>query len=66
MPEIRWQKSSFSGSNDGGSCVELATGGPGLRHLRESDDPGVVLALDEEKLRALLIAVKAGRFDHLS
>ncbi|MFJ8432616.1 DUF397 domain-containing protein [Kitasatospora sp. NPDC094019] len=68
MAEIRWQKSSFSGSNEGGSCVELATGGAGagLRHLRESDDPGVVLALDAEKLRSLLLAVKAGEFDHLA
>ncbi|MFD4911341.1 DUF397 domain-containing protein [Kitasatospora purpeofusca] len=65
MAEIRWQKSSFSGSNEGGSCVELATGATGLRHLRESDDPGVVLAVDAEKLRSLLLAVKEGDFDHL-
>ncbi|WP_328956522.1 DUF397 domain-containing protein [Kitasatospora purpeofusca] len=66
MAEIRWQKSSFSGSNEGGSCVELATGAPGLRHLRESDDPGVVLAVDAEKLRSFLLAVKAGELDHLA
>ncbi|MCX4685930.1 DUF397 domain-containing protein [Kitasatospora purpeofusca] len=66
MAEIRWQKSSFSGSNEGGSCVELATGATGLRHLRESDDPGVVLAVDAENLRSFLLAVKEGEFDHLA
>ncbi len=66
MAEIRWQKSSFSGSNEGGSCVELATGASGLRQLRESDDPAVVLAVDVEKLRPFLLAIKAGEFDHLA
>ncbi|MFF8771675.1 DUF397 domain-containing protein [Kitasatospora sp. NPDC015120] len=66
MPELRWQKSSFSGSNAGGSCVELATGAAGLRHLRESDDPESVLDIDVAKLGSFLLAVKAGELDHFS
>ncbi|KOV25784.1 hypothetical protein ADK60_22545 [Streptomyces sp. XY431] len=65
MSEIVWQKSSFSGSNAGGSCVELARGAAGLRHLRESDDPGSILVTDVEKLNCFLLAIKAGEFDHL-
>ncbi|MFB7377865.1 DUF397 domain-containing protein [Kitasatospora purpeofusca] len=66
MSEIVWQKSSFSGSNEGGSCVELAMGAADLRHLRESDDLGSILVTDAEKLNCFLLAIKAGEFDHLA
>lgn len=35
--ELAWFKSSYSGGNDGNSCVELATT-PGTVHVRDSKD----------------------------
>jgi hypothetical protein len=60
---IEWQKSSFSGAN-GEDCVELASV-DGAIVMRESDDPGVVLATTPEVLRAFIQGVKTGDFDHL-
>ncbi|GHJ37747.1 DUF397 domain-containing protein [Streptomyces sp. TS71-3] len=34
-PELAWFKSSYSGGNDGTSCVEVATS-PGAVHVRDS------------------------------
>lgn len=34
-----WRKSSYSNS-DGGSCVEVADGLPGVMPVRDSKDPG--------------------------
>lgn len=65
MSEISWQKSSFSGGDAGNSCLELAPASSGFRHLRESDDPDNVITTDVAKLRAFLLAAKAGEFDHL-
>ncbi|MCR8944266.1 DUF397 domain-containing protein [Streptomyces bacillaris] len=61
---INWQKSSFSGPDDNQSCIELAPV-EGLIKLRESDDPGVIVTTSPAKLRAFLLGVKAGEFDHL-
>jgi hypothetical protein len=60
MSELVWQKSTFSepGSD---TCVELATDPPGHPHLRESDEPGTVIATSPAALRALLGRVKAGK-----
>ncbi|WP_371517437.1 DUF397 domain-containing protein [Kitasatospora sp. NBC_01300] len=66
MERAAWQKSSFSGSNEGGSCVELAYGADDILHLRESDDPDVILTTTTAKLRALILGAKAGEFDHLA
>jgi hypothetical protein len=33
--ELEWFKSSYSGGNDGNSCVEMATA-PGMVHIRDS------------------------------
>ncbi|MFD9686907.1 DUF397 domain-containing protein [Kitasatospora sp. NPDC059146] len=66
MSELRWQKSSFSGSNEGGSCVELAAGAEDVRHLRESDEPFSILTTSAAALRAFLLGAKAGEFDHLA
>lgn len=65
MPELVWQKSSFSTGGQG-ECVEIAAGAAGLVHLRESDDPQVVITTTPAALRALLRAAKAGAFDHLA
>ena len=44
--ELAWFKSSYSGGNDGNSCVEVATT-PGTIHVRDSKyrDAGPRLAL---------------------
>ncbi|MFJ2867039.1 DUF397 domain-containing protein [Kitasatospora sp. NPDC087314] len=65
MSDLRWQKSSFSGSNEGGSCLELALGADDTRHLRESDDPSITITTTAAKLRAFILGAKAGEFDHL-
>jgi hypothetical protein len=57
------QKSSFSNPN--GNSVELRAGEGEVRELRESDQPGVVVETNREKLRAFFDGVKAGEFDHL-
>jgi hypothetical protein len=64
MHEIKWQKSSFSGNTN--SCVELAPAATSdAVHMRESDDPHVIVTTTQEKLRAFVLGVKAGEFDHL-
>ncbi|WP_338896549.1 DUF397 domain-containing protein [Streptomyces sp. TG1A-60] len=35
--ELAWFKSSYSGGNDGNSCVEVAAS-PGTVHIRDSKD----------------------------
>ncbi|MFE4495586.1 DUF397 domain-containing protein [Streptomyces niveus] len=62
---ITWQKSSFSGGDDNQNCVELAEA-DGRILLRESDAPGTIITTDRAKLRAFLLGVKAGEFDHLA
>ncbi|MDF9813290.1 DUF397 domain-containing protein [Streptomyces sp. SPB162] len=57
-----WQKSSFSGADEGNNCVELAPV-PGAVLLRESDDPGVIVRTTPTALRAFLQAIRVGRFD---
>ncbi|MFD7449029.1 DUF397 domain-containing protein [Kitasatospora sp. NPDC059827] len=66
MSELRWQKSSFSDTDDGSHCVELARGEGDLRYVRESDDPSLILTTSATKLRTLLLGAKAGEFDHLA
>jgi hypothetical protein len=62
---IHWQKSSFSSGGDGGQCVELAAVADRIL-VRESDDPEAVVITSREKLRAFVLGVKAGEFDHLT
>ncbi|WP_316526680.1 DUF397 domain-containing protein [Kitasatospora brasiliensis] len=66
MHPLLWRKSSFSGFNEGGNCVELAATADGHRYLRESDDPSVVITTTTASLHALLLGAKAGDFDHLT
>jgi hypothetical protein len=58
--ELGWQKSSFSSS--GNNCIELARTPNGIA-MRESDEPGVVIATTRPRLDAFLAAVKAGKLD---
>ncbi|MEW2550076.1 DUF397 domain-containing protein [Streptomyces sp. NPDC047002] len=63
MTDYNWQKSSFSSSN--ATCLNVARDtGDGTIKLRESDDSDVVVTTSPEKLRAFILGVKAGEFDH--
>ncbi|MGW4896956.1 DUF397 domain-containing protein [Kitasatospora sp. NPDC004240] len=65
MPPASWQRSSFSGADGADNCLEVACGAGDLRHLRESDEPDVIVTMTADKLRAFILGVKAGEFDHL-
>ncbi|WP_327137015.1 DUF397 domain-containing protein [Streptomyces sp. NBC_01340] len=61
MPQLAWQKSSFSGGGNG-ECVELAAAATSAHiHLRESDHPYKIVTTTPHALAGLLGAVKAGR-----
>ncbi|MFH9349946.1 DUF397 domain-containing protein [Kitasatospora sp. NPDC017646] len=64
MADQSRQKSSFSG--DTANCVHLAIAPDRGVKLRESDEPEVVISTSPDVLRALLLGVKAGEFDHLT
>jgi len=53
MPELHWQKSSYSGGPEG-NCLYVAPAPDGTIRLRESDTPDVILATAPEGLAALL------------
>ncbi|MEU3620376.1 DUF397 domain-containing protein [Streptomyces sp. NPDC006872] len=52
MQPLHWQKSSYSG--DGSNCVNIAADPTGTLHLRESDEPEVVLTTTLVGLRTLI------------
>ncbi|GAA3792522.1 DUF397 domain-containing protein [Streptomyces phyllanthi] len=56
MPELHWQKSSYS--QEASSCVYVATTPDSTLRLRESDEPDVVLHAGRAALAALIAAVK--------
>ncbi|MDH6112302.1 hypothetical protein P3T36_003714 [Kitasatospora sp. MAP12-15] len=63
MTDVEWRKSSYSSSN-GGDCIEVATGIPGLAPVRDSKDPhGPALQFSTAAFAAFLDAVKAGEFE---
>ncbi|WP_405798577.1 DUF397 domain-containing protein [Streptomyces sp. NBC_01506] len=64
MSTYDWQKSSFSA--EANSCVYLAAADDGTIKLQESDDPDTVVTTTPEKLRAFILGVKAGEFDHFA
>ncbi|MFF6999220.1 DUF397 domain-containing protein [Streptomyces sp. NPDC008313] len=56
MTALAWQKSTFSG--DQANCVHLAARTPtGPVHLRESDDPDIILTTTPGALAALIRAL---------
>ena len=57
MPELHWQKSTFSG-NPQGDCLYIAAAPDGTIRLRESDTPGTVLIAAPRELAALLAGIK--------
>ncbi|WP_149829940.1 DUF397 domain-containing protein [Streptomyces tailanensis] len=56
---FNWQKSSFSGTDSGDDCVELAPTPTSIR-IRESDTPTTHLTTTPTPLHALLTTLKAG------
>ncbi|MFI9157752.1 DUF397 domain-containing protein [Kitasatospora aureofaciens] len=64
MSALDWQKSSYS--SESVNCVHLAIAPDLSVKLRESDEPDVVIGTSPDVLRALLLGVKAGEFDHLA
>ncbi|MFD8755039.1 DUF397 domain-containing protein [Kitasatospora sp. NPDC059577] len=56
-----WGKSSYS--NNGGSCVEVAPGFPGVMPVRDSKDPsGPTLLFPAEAWASFVAAVRSGEF----
>ncbi|MEV0777675.1 DUF397 domain-containing protein [Streptomyces sp. NPDC050428] len=64
MSALHWQKSSFSG--EAANCVYVSAADDGTIKLRESDDPNTIVTTTPEKLRAFILGVKAGEFDHFA
>ncbi len=55
-----WRKSSYSGDN-GGNCIEVAPGFPGLVPVRDSKDPqGPMLVFPAAAWEAFVVAVREG------
>ncbi|MBP0454512.1 DUF397 domain-containing protein [Kitasatospora sp. RG8] len=63
LTNATWCKSSYSGGN-GGECIEVAPGFPGLVPVRDSKDPsGPALTFTSTAWTAFLTAVHTGEFD---
>ncbi|MFF4925995.1 DUF397 domain-containing protein [Kitasatospora sp. NPDC001261] len=59
-----WRKSTYS--NNGGSCVEVADGYPGVMPVRDSKDPeGPALVFPVKEWELFVTAVRSGEFDVL-
>ena len=56
MTELHWQKSTYS--QEASACLQLATAPTGSILLRESDEPGVLLATGQPQLGALIAAFR--------
>ncbi|MGE7435452.1 DUF397 domain-containing protein [Kitasatospora sp. NPDC001175] len=62
LSSAAWRKSSFSGGQ-GGDCIEVADGFPGVMPVRDSKDPdGPALVFPAEAWSAFVTGVKAGDF----
>ncbi|MFD5389088.1 DUF397 domain-containing protein [Streptomyces sp. NPDC127074] len=60
MSGLEWRKSSFSSGVGGQDCVEVATTPNDRIHIRESDDPAVVIATRPTPWGAFVRGGKAG------
>ncbi|MDH6108694.1 hypothetical protein P3T36_002385 [Kitasatospora sp. MAP12-15] len=61
MSSVKWRKSTYS--QQGGACVEVADGLPGVTPVRDSKDPsGPALVFPASAFAAFVAAVKAGEF----
>ncbi|MFJ2263243.1 DUF397 domain-containing protein [Streptomyces sp. NPDC087844] len=57
MPELTWQKSSYSA--EAANCLFVAAAPTGTVHLRESDAPDTVLTTTRPRMRELIRTLKA-------
>ncbi|MDF3140655.1 MULTISPECIES: DUF397 domain-containing protein [unclassified Streptomyces] len=62
MPELSWQKSTYSA--EAANCVYAAATPTGAVLLRESDEPETILTTGSRQLGALISALKADPFAH--
>ncbi|MFE4974329.1 DUF397 domain-containing protein [Kitasatospora sp. NPDC056651] len=61
LSSASWAKSSYS--NNGGDCVEVAAGVPGLAPVRDSKDPeGPALAFPVDAWSSFVAAIRSGEF----
>lgn len=58
------QKSSYSG--EAAPYIHIAATEDGSINIRESDHPEVVVTTTPAKLKAFILGVKNGEFDHLA
>ncbi|MER6158732.1 DUF397 domain-containing protein [Streptomyces sp. NPDC001868] len=58
MPELTWQKSSYSGGPEG-NRLYVATAPDGTLRLRESDTPHITLGTDPHGLSQLLLHIRS-------
>lgn len=66
LTNARWRKSSYSDGN-GGECVEVADGVPGVVPVRDSKVPsGPVLLLGAASWTEFIGTVRAARFPSVS
>ncbi|MFI9174071.1 DUF397 domain-containing protein [Streptomyces lincolnensis] len=56
MPELHWQKSTYS--QEASACVYVAATYTGTILLRESDEPATSLTIAPRQLSALIAAAK--------
>ncbi|MFF8317927.1 DUF397 domain-containing protein [Streptomyces bobili] len=61
MPKLTWQKSTYSA--EAANCVYVAASPTGTVHLRESDNPEVVLTTTAPRLHTLIRALKERKWD---
>ncbi|WP_406204218.1 DUF397 domain-containing protein [Kitasatospora sp. NBC_01560] len=60
LNNVVWLKSSYSGDN-GGECIEVAPGFPGVVPVRDSKDPaGPALVFAASAWHSFVAAVRAG------
>lgn len=58
IDDLRWHKSSYSGN--GGNCVEVASGRPGVVAVRDSKNPdGPVLSFSPNEWARFIARLKA-------
>ncbi len=58
-----WRKSSYS-SDNGGNCIEVGAGIPGVMPVRDSKDPaGPALVFPATAWQAFVTATATGAFD---
>ncbi|MFI5757495.1 DUF397 domain-containing protein [Streptomyces sp. NPDC051569] len=64
MSSYEWQKSSYCGN--AGNCIQIAAADDGSIKIQEADDVDTIVTTTPEKLRAFILGVKAGEFDHFT